>query len=96
LFTPNDAVNNEPLLQFGVTVSKRYFKKAVDRNRIKRQVREIYRVEKGSLKAVLQQKGTFALKVFFIYSGKEKPLFDVLQVRIKQIIKRLENEVSKA
>lgn len=31
----------------GVSVSKRYFKKAVHRNRIKRQLREVYRLNKS-------------------------------------------------
>lgn len=32
--------------RFGVSVSKRYFKKAIDRNRIKRLLRECYRLNK--------------------------------------------------
>ena len=47
-------VSNAPLL-FGITVSKRYFKKAVDRNKIKRLSREIYRVHKVELKNLLTQ-----------------------------------------
>ena len=43
----NDEEIKMPLdSKFGVSVSKRYFKKAVDRNRIKRLLRECYRLHK--------------------------------------------------
>src|SRR6478609_2995237 len=44
---------NEPILQFGVAVSKKNFKKAVDRNRIKRLIREAYRLQQVELRAAV-------------------------------------------
>jgi len=79
-------------LQFGVAVSKKYFKKAVDRNRIKRQIREIYRVEKLSLKARLETEQQ-TLQLFFVYTGKEKTAFALLQSKLQHILQRLEKDL---
>ncbi len=40
---PDDVVNDEPNTQILVSVPKKCFKRAVKRNRVKRQVREAYR-----------------------------------------------------
>jgi ribonuclease P protein component len=61
-------------LQFGAGVSKRNFKKAVDRNRIKRLMREAYRLQKITLREKLNQK-SMQLNIFFIYLGKELPAY---------------------
>ncbi|GBL35215.1 hypothetical protein EMGBS15_08100 [Filimonas sp.] len=45
--------DNETVV-FGVSVPKKIFKRAVDRNAIKRKVREIYRVRKQELKTTFQ------------------------------------------
>jgi len=42
-----DRVGDEPQAQMLVSVPKRHFKRAVKRNRVKRQVREAYRFHKG-------------------------------------------------
>ena len=55
--------------KFGVSVSKKYFKKAVDRNRIKRLLREVYRLNK---EVYLEHFGMQTLAMFF-WVSKEKP-----------------------
>ncbi|ASK31069.1 ribonuclease P protein component [Chryseobacterium sp. T16E-39] len=42
--------------KFGVSVSKRYFKKAVNRNRVKRLLRECYRLHKDLFKESFGEK----------------------------------------
>ena len=61
-------------MQFGAGVSKRNFKKAVDRNRIKRLMREAYRLQKIILREKLEEKN-IGLNIFFIYTGKELPAY---------------------
>jgi ribonuclease P protein component len=75
-------------LQFGVGVSKKNFKKAVDRNRIKRLVREAYRLQKITLqdKSVERQYG---LTIFFIYTSKELPAFKEVYEKTGKVIDKL-------
>lgn len=53
----------------GVSVSKKYFKKAVDRNRIKRLLREVYRFNKDVFTEAF---GTHSLSMIF-WVSREKP-----------------------
>lgn len=75
-------------LQTGFGVSSRQFKKAVQRNRIKRQMREAYRLQKNELQSMLQQKNA-KLAVFLVYIGKELPDYALVSEKINVILKRL-------
>ena len=72
-----------------ISVSKRNFKKAVDRNRIKRQVREGYRLQKSDVD--LSHIDTFA----FICVAKEHIDSKFLHKRIKKLLQMLEKEGKK-
>ena len=61
-------------LQAGFGASSRNFKTAVARNRIKRLAREAYRVQKKTLQDQLKEQNR-TLSVFFIYTGKELPVY---------------------
>ena len=76
------------LLQFGVGVSGKYFKKAVDRNRIKRLTKEAYRQQKLFLQDQLKEKN-LPLHVFFIYTEKELPVFQHITEKVAIALKKL-------
>ena len=75
-------------VQFGVGVSGKNFRKAVDRNRVKRLTREAYRLQKEELQETLKRKN-LQLNIFFIYTGKELPDFNTVKERLKLILKKL-------
>lgn len=74
--------------QAGVVVSKKNFKKAVDRNRIKRQMREVIRL---NCRAVCEHfiKNNATLKVMFVFTGKTSPEYATLESKIILILQRL-------
>ena len=76
------------LLHFGVGVSAKNFKKAVDRNRIKRITREAYRLQKLSLQKILGEKN-IRLHVFFNYTGKALPLFQDAKEKVAVALNKL-------
>jgi ribonuclease P protein component len=80
--------SEETIVQVGVTAGKKYFKRAVDRNRIKRLVREAYRLQKNDLIEALKsnhQKGF----LFFMYTDKTIAPFSVVKEAMNKCLQRL-------
>lgn len=80
-------------LQAAFSVSKRYFKKSVHRNRIKRLMREAYRLQKNELQNNLQQHNR-QLIVFLMYTGNELPEYEIVMEKMKAVIKRLQKIIN--
>ncbi len=83
----------EKNVQAGVGVSAKNFRKAVDRNRIKRLLRECYRLNKLSLHAVVESKQK-AVAVFFLYIGKEMPEYALLNEKMQAALTKLEESIA--
>lgn len=75
-----------------IIVGKRSFKKAADRNRIRRQIREIYRLQKGELYAFLAKREQQCL-IAMIYSTSQLMEFNEMSRKINLVFRRLINEI---
>jgi ribonuclease P protein component len=80
-------------LQAGFTVSSKHFKKAVDRNRIRRLMKEAYRLQKHALQNSLEQTNK-QVAVFFIYVAKEIPEYPLVVEKIASVLERLQKIIN--
>lgn len=87
IYVPIDC--EQPCLKVGVSVSKRSFKKAVDRNYYKRLLREAYRLNQQILKRNL--KNSYALMLF--YQSKSSYPFAEIEQKVIEVFKQFVEDV---
>lgn len=78
---------SDTMPQFLVSVSKRNFKKATDRNKIKRRIREAYRLNKHRL--TIDSKGRNPILLAYIYTAKEILDFHTIEGKLTASFSRL-------
>ena len=104
LFTEGKSVSKYPLrlvyksgtfgegekIKMGVSVSKKNFKRAVDRNYFKRILRETYRLNK----AILLDNNDKNYAFMFFYQTKERLSYAEIELKTKQLFQKF-NEITK-
>ncbi|WP_430811672.1 MULTISPECIES: ribonuclease P protein component [unclassified Carboxylicivirga] len=84
---------DKAVLQMLVSVSKRRFKRAVKRNRLKRLSREAYRLNKHALADQVEASGK-GLAVAFIYLPSEMLDYKAVEKGMKKALKKLQQETA--
>ena len=78
-------------LKMGVSVSKKYFKHAVDRNYFKRMLRETYRLNKHLLIDNLDKKYAF----MFFYQTKDRLSYEEINTKTIQLFEKFILQIKK-
>lgn len=81
----------ESPIQIVISVPKRNFKKAVDRNTLKRRIREVYRKNKSSLYSVIAGN---TIHIMLIYTGRNMMEYKEAEEKIRHLLQRLMSEVN--
>lgn len=79
----------------GVSVSTRNFKKAVHRNRVKRILREAYRLNKNCLAEHIAASGKH-IALFIIYNDRTLPVFADINQKMQLLLNKLIKATSEA
>ena len=76
-------------IQFAATVPKKKFPKAVQRNRIRRQMKESYRLEKHLVAESLNQNFSGTISLMMIYVAKEALPYAKIDRATKYLVQKL-------
>jgi len=83
-YLPNPESQNNQVL---FSVSKRNFRKAVERNLLRRRMREAYRLNKNTL--VSDQKESLSILIALVYISKLKLPYRDIENKLKEVFVRL-------
>ncbi|MGN1229764.1 MAG: ribonuclease P protein component [Prevotella sp.] len=94
VYMTQDCEDDKPQLMMMVSVSKRHFKHAVDRNRAKRQMREAYRLNKHILDSATEKLAGKTLSMGFIWLSDEPMPTERVKKCVTNLMERLNERIT--
>lgn len=88
-----DDLENEPATKILVSVPKKYFKRAVKRNRVKRQLRESYRKNKYIALDKMQTESGKTLLMAFVWMEDRLHNSEYVEKRVKNLLTRMAERI---
>jgi len=85
----SDIIENKSNLRVAFSVPKKTFKLAIDRNKLKRRMREAYRVHYKTVFETLINDKEKQLKLFFIYIGKEILESEIVEKNMRVVLQKI-------
>lgn len=87
-------LNTSKSFQVVISAPKRNFKKAVDRNHIKRLMREALRKNKSEIESLLGTKNQ-QLALFLMFTARDMPTYQEVENKMMKLLNKLEEVISK-
>lgn len=97
VFRPVNLNTEQELVSILVSVSKKHFKRAVKRNRAKRQIREAYRKNKDLLYHTLQTniRAPKQIAIAFLWQSDELMLSSIVESKMRSLLHRIAEYINK-
>lgn len=97
VFRPVDLGAEQELVSILVSVSKKHFKRAVKRNRAKRQIREAYRKNKDLIYHILQAnpQAPRQIAIAFLWQSDELMLSSIVESKMRSLLHRIAEYINK-
>lgn len=95
VYMVKDREGVEPMTQMLVSVPKRYFKRAVKRNRVKRQVRDAYRHNRRVVLDKLMEKEAYDSVVVMAFIWLDDKLYpsDIVGEKVARLLTRISEKL---
>jgi ribonuclease P protein component len=93
VYMEQDNYGEKPQIQVLISVPKRCFKLAVKRNRVKRQIREAYRLQKHMLLDTLKKKPNSMMILAFIWLDTQLYASEEVHKKVGNLLERIREKV---